>query len=169
MGGLISAYYLLEHQSAFKGAVLSAPLVKVSVPRLTIILGRILSKLAPGAGIMKIDPTGISRDQKVVSDYANDPLVFRGKTSARLAAELLRIMLHIEQASYSIILPLIILQGTADSLVNPEGAQMFYDKAGSEDKTLKIYPGLFHEVFNEPEKDQVFGDLETWLERQLRT
>ncbi len=169
MGGLISAYYLLEHQSAFKGAVLSAPLVKVSVPRLTIILGRILSKLAPGAGIMKIDPTGISRDQKVVSDYANDPLVFRGKTSARLAAELLRIMLHIEQASYSIILPLIILQGTADSLVNPEGAQMFYDKAGSEDKTLKIYPGLFHEVFNEPEKDQVFGDLEKWLERQLRT
>lgn len=73
------------------------------------------------------------------------------------------------QSLDQITLPFIIVQGGDDSLVNPEGAQMFYDKIGSEDKTLKIYPGLYHEVFNEPEKDMVFADIETWLERQLKT
>ena len=55
------------------------------------------------------------------------------------------------------------MQGSADSLVDPSGAKMLYDKASSKDKTLKIYDGLFHEVFNEPEHDQVLADLEAWL------
>ena len=171
MGGLIATYYLLEHQSAFKGAIMSAPLMKVSgnISRLTIIMGKILSKLAPGAGVMKIDPSGISRDREVVLNYTSDPLVFLGKTPARLAAELLRIMLHVEQAADQITLPLIIAQGGADSLVDPQGAQMLYDKAGSKDKTLKIYPEFYHEIFNEPEKDLVFADIEIWLERLLNT
>ena len=130
-------------------------------------MGGIAGKLTPQAGFIKLDPTGISRDQEVVLDYANDPYVFHGKTPARLGAEALRIMQHIENAAAMITLPIIILQGGSDSLVNPEGAQMFYEKAGSEDKTLKIYEGFYHEVFNEPEKGRVFGDIEKWLDRQL--
>ena len=68
----------------------------------------------------------------------------------------------------SISLPLIILQGSADLLVEPSGAQMLYDKVSSEDKTLKVYEGLYHEVFNEPEKEMVLKDVESWLENQLR-
>ena len=171
MGGLIASYYLLEHQSAFKGAVMSGPLVKLGddFSRFTIIMGRILSRFAPGAGVMKLDPSGISRDREVVLNYTSDPLVFHGKTPARLASEGLRLISLLEQAADQITLPIIIVQGGDDRLICPEGAQMFYDKIGSEDKTLKIYPGLYHEVFNEPEKDMVFADIETWLERQLKT
>jgi len=54
--------------------------------------------------------------------------------------------------------------GSADRLVDPAGAQMLYDKTSSIDKTLKIYEGLYHEVFNEPERDRVLKDVENWDE-----
>jgi len=64
-------------------------------------------------------------------------------------------------------LPILILQGSADMLVDPKGAQMLYNVVSSADKTIKIYDGLYHEVFNEPEHDQVLGDVEAWLEAHL--
>jgi len=64
-----------------------------------------------------------------------------------------------------ITLPVFILQGSEDKLVDPSAAQMLYDGVGSPDKTLKIYAGLFHEVHNEPEREVMFKDLETWLEK----
>jgi acylglycerol lipase len=165
MGGLIATYYLLDHQADFKGAVISAPAIKIgdSISTLTITLGKILSKLAPGMGLLSLDFNTISRDPHVVTAYANDPLVFHGKTPARLAAELLKGMLRVEAEVGKITLPFIALQGSQDKLVDPRGAQMLYDRAGSTDKTIKIYEGLYHEVFNEPERGRVLGDVETWL------
>ena len=55
----------------------------------------------------------------------------------------------------------------ADALVDPSGAQMLYDRVRSEDKTLKIYEGLYHEVLNEPEREQVLGDIASWLEMHV--
>jgi alpha-beta hydrolase superfamily lysophospholipase len=60
-------------------------------------------------------------------------------------------------------LSFIALQGDADQLINPAGTQMLHAKAGSADKTIKTYPGLYHELFNEPERDRVLADVETWL------
>ena len=170
MGGAIASYYLLDHQDKFKGAVISAPSVKVGddVSQTTITLGKILSKIAPKMGLLALDVNGISRDPEVVQAYVNDPLVFHGKTPARLAAELLSAMLRITTEASKITLPLIIVQGAKDSLVDPSGAQMLYDKASSKDKTLKIYDGLYHEVFNEPERERVLKDVEDWLESQLK-
>jgi len=66
-----------------------------------------------------------------------------------------------------IILPFIVVQGGKDILVDPSGAQMLYDQTSSEDKTIKIYDELFHEVFNEPERDLVLDDVENWLEAHI--
>jgi alpha-beta hydrolase superfamily lysophospholipase len=63
----------------------------------------------------------------------------------------------------SITLPLLILQGSDDKLVNADGAKTLYEKAGSKDKTLKISEGFYHEVHNEPGNAKVFADLESWL------
>ena len=63
-----------------------------------------------------------------------------------------------------IILPLLILQGCADRLVPPSGAQMLHDRVASADKKIILYQGLYHEVFNEPERDQVLRDVEIWLD-----
>ena len=165
MGGLIASYYLLDHQDSFRGAVISAPAVKVSdsISRVTIIMGRILSVLAPKMGLLRLEDNYISRDSKVVEAYVNDPLVFHGKTTARMGAELLKAMFRVTAEADRISLPFIVVQGSEDKIVDPGGAQMLYDKASSADKTIKIYDGLFHEVFNEPERARVLKDVETWL------
>ena len=169
MGGLITSYYLLDCQDKFKGAVISAPAVRVgdSASQTTITMSKVLSKLAPKMGVRALEANGISRDPEVVEAYVNDPLVLHGKMTARLAAELLSAMLRVTAEASKITLPFIVVQGAADSLVDPSGAQMLYDKASSEDKTLKVYEELYHEVFNEPERDRVVQDVESWLESQL--
>jgi alpha-beta hydrolase superfamily lysophospholipase len=165
MGGLITSCYLLDHQADFRGAVLSAPAIKASgnISQATIIMGKILSALAPKMGLLPVVANSISRDPEVVKAYINDPLVFHGKTPARLAAELLKAMLRVTAEAGKITLPVIVLQGSEDKLVDPRGAQTLYDRAGSKDKTIKIYEGLYHEVFNEPERGRVLKDVEAWL------
>ncbi|KAF0108533.1 MAG: hypothetical protein FD146_419 [Anaerolineaceae bacterium] len=169
MGGLITCHYLLDHQADFKGAIISAPAVKIpaNISPLTVTMGKLLSNIAPKAGVLGLDATGISRDPAVVKTYVEDPLVFHGKTPARLAAEMLRAMQRVTAEVEKITLPFFIIQGSADRLVDPAGAQMLYDKAGSADKTLKMYEGLYHEVHNEPERETMFKDLETWLKAHV--
>jgi acylglycerol lipase len=169
LGGTIAIYYSLDHQDDFKGAIISAPLIHVpaNISLSTIIMGRILSILAPRVGIVPLDATGLSRDPQVVQAYISDPLVFHGKTPARLAAEMLRIMQVLSSRMNEITLPFITLQASEDRLVDQDSAQILYDKASSKDKTIKIYDGFYHEVFNEPGRDLVLKDVEDWLNAHL--
>jgi acylglycerol lipase len=169
LGGLIVTFYLLDHQADFKGAVISAPAIKIgaSISPATITIAKLLSKVAPGMGMLALDASAISHDPQVVSVYANDPLVFHGKTPARMAAEMLKAMLRVNAEMEKINLPFITVQGGDDKLVDPGGAQLLYDRANSKDKAIKIYPGLYHEVFNEPERAQVLGDVEAWLAKHI--
>jgi alpha-beta hydrolase superfamily lysophospholipase len=169
MGGLISAAYLLEYQDEVAGAVLSGPGIKVSddISSATLMAARVISFVSPKSGLIQLDASAISQDPAVVDAYINDPQVHTGKITARLAAEMLTTMQQVTEQAGGIHLPLLIVQGGADALVDPSGAQMLYDRVSSEDKMLKIYEGLYHEVLNEPERERVLGDIETWLEMHL--
>ena len=169
MGGLISAMYLLDHQAELAGAVLSGPAVKIPnhVTPAMLVLGKILSALIPRFGLLALEADGVCRDPAVVQAYVSDPLVHRGKMTARLAAEMLRAMQTITAQAARITLPILIVQGSADRLVNPAGARMLYNMVSSADKEIRIYDGFYHEVFNEPEHDKVLRDVETWLQAHL--
>lgn len=169
LGGLIGALYLLEHQDELAGAVLSGPLVKMSddLSPVVVFMGKLLSTLTPKAGLMALDAQGVSRDPAVVQAYINDPLVHTGKMTARLAGELVKAVQHVNAEAAKITLPILIVQGSGDKLVNPAGAKLLYDTVSSADKTLKIYEGFYHEVFNEPERAQVLSDVEAWLEQRM--
>ena len=169
MGGLISAAYLLEHQDELSGAVLSGPGIKVpdNISQAIIFVGKILSIITPKAGLIQLDAEGVSRDLAVVDAYVNDPLVYTGKITARLGAELLKAMQYVTDQAPKIRLPIMIVQGSDDKLVDPSGAQLLYDLVSSKDKTIKIYNGFYHEVFNEPEHEQVLNDVKTWIEAHL--
>jgi alpha-beta hydrolase superfamily lysophospholipase len=169
LGGLIGAMYLLEHQAEFTGAILSAPCIQATggVSPITITMGKVLSVLMPKFRITGIDAAGVSRDPAVVQAYVDDPLVFTGKMTARLGAELLEAMQRIVLQASRIVLPILILQGSDDLLVCPDGARELYDGVGSTDKTILVYEGLYHEVFNEPERGRVLSDVEAWLEAHL--
>jgi alpha-beta hydrolase superfamily lysophospholipase len=169
MGGLIGAAYLLEHQDELSGAVLSGPGIKVPdhISQGVIFAGKILSSIMPKAGLIQLDAEGVSRDPEVVDAYVNDPLVYTGKTTARLGAELLKAMQSVTDQASKISLPIMIVQGSDDKLVDPSGAQLLYDLVSSKDKTIKIYNGFYHEVFNEPEHELVLNDVHAWLEAHL--
>jgi acylglycerol lipase len=170
MGSLVSAVFLTQRQEDFAGAVLSGcGVVKIpdNISPFTILAGKVFSVLMPKLGLIGLDVNSVSRDPSVVRAYVEDPFVHTGKTTARLAAEIVRTMQGIPGQANRITLPILLLQGGEDKLVDPAGAQMLFERVGSTDKTLKIYEGLYHEIFNEPERDQVLGDMETWLESHL--
>jgi alpha-beta hydrolase superfamily lysophospholipase len=169
MGGTIATAYAIEHQDEFDGLILSGAGLKVGngSSRLLIPLVRVLSLLLPKMGITIIDASTISRDQAVVEAYVNDPLVYWGRVSARLGSELTTVMQKLPSQVPKIVLPILIMHGTADHLVNPEGSQTLYVKVGSKDRTLKFYGGFYHEIFNEPGRERVFEDMEKWLVAHL--
>ena len=166
---MVGAFYLLDHTAQFTGAVLSGAVAKVpaNTSPVTVVLGRLLSGIAPRLRFLALDIPGICRDPSVVQAYFDDPLVYCGKATVRLAAEMLRAMQRVQAEAATIVLPILILQGSADRIVDPEGARMLYDAVGSRDKTLKIYDGMYHEVYNEPERNTVLHDVETWLESHV--
>jgi alpha-beta hydrolase superfamily lysophospholipase len=67
----------------------------------------------------------------------------------------------------SLKLPILIMQGAEDRLSNPEGSSVIFDGVSSSDKALKRYDGLFHEIFNEPERAVVFADMREWLDARV--
>jgi acylglycerol lipase len=169
LGGLIAVDYAVKYQAGLVGLVVSAPLLKIgeSVSPATVFMAKIISALAPKMGVTTLDATAVSRDQAVVDDYVNDPMVYRGKTSARLGVEMIKITSAIPEMIPAITLPLLVMYGTEDRLCDPEGSKMLYEKASSKDKTLKAYKGLYHEIFNEPEHDAVLADVDTWLSARI--
>ncbi len=169
MGGLIATHFLIEHQSEFAGCILSGAAVQpaVEVPALQRLTIRLFSKVLPKLGLLQLDASEISRDPEVVDRYRNDPLVFTGKVSARLLEQLFSSMSGLEEKLAAIELPMLILHGSADGLALPEGSRMLHEKVSSSDKKLIIYEGLYHEIFNEPEQEDVMSDITEWLAPHL--
>ncbi|MDY6791897.1 MAG: alpha/beta hydrolase [Thermodesulfobacteriota bacterium] len=169
MGGLISAAYLLEYQDELSGAVLSGPSIKVpdNISAVVIFVGKMLSTLTPKAGLIQLEAEGVSRDPAVVAAYVDDPLVYTGKATARLGAELLRTMQRLTEQATKIRLPMMIVQGGDDKLVDPSGARLLYDSISSRDKAIKIYDGFYHEVFNEPEHEHVLNAVKDWIDAHV--
>ena len=169
LGGLIAARLLLDAQGQFSGAALSAPALAVAEPPSAFLLwlNRLLARLRPTLGMLKLDATQVSRDPAVVAAYEADPLVHHGKVSAGLVAELFATMAQVNERSTEITLPLLLLHGEADVMTAPAGSSDFSAGVGSADITLRLYPGLYHEIFNEPERLQVLEDLDQWLQQRL--
>jgi len=169
VGGLIAAAYAYDHQDSFSGLIFSGATIKPgsSLSSVKILMARILSLILPRIGVDTIDATSVSRDQNVVNAYINDPLVYHGKISARLGAELIGAMQKLNKQLPQIELPTLIMHGTSDRLSYPEGSRLLHSQIGSNDKTLKEYDNFFHEILNEPGRFQVLNDMESWLKTHL--
>jgi acylglycerol lipase len=169
MGGTIAVAYSIKYQQDLTGLITSGASLTgaVAAPPLLSAMASIASALLPKAGITVLDASAISRDRSVVEAYENDPLVYRGKIPARTGAELARMWRELPPLMPEIKLPVLILHGSSDRLASPQGSKLLYERVSSTDKTLKIYDGLYHEVFNEPEREQVMQDVEQWLARHI--
>jgi acylglycerol lipase len=169
MGSTITIAYAIEHQREFNGFIVSGTTLKagVSINKASIFMAKILSILIPKVGVSALNATDISRDKAVVEAYVNDPLNYTGKLSARVGTELLKTMEKLRSGISKLSLPILIMHGTADRISDPSSSQTLFDGAGSKDKTLKLYKGFYHEIFNDPECQQVFSDINDWLKLHI--
>jgi acylglycerol lipase len=165
MGGCVAIAFATRRQDEISGLMLSAPLaVLEAAPAVQRVASHVLSIVAPRLGVVGIDSSTVSRDPEVVRAYDADPLNYHGKLPARTVHELAQEVGLFEDAIPRITVPLLVQVGTGDELVPPAASELVYERASSEDKTIKRYEGLFHEILNEPERDAVVADTLAWLD-----
>jgi len=169
LGGLISLSYALAFQQGLSGVIISSPGLRTgkAPPAIKAFMGRILSRVWPTLTLSnEIDPTHISRDKEVVNKYISDPLV-HNRVSTRFYTEFLKETARVMTHAPSMQVPFLLMQAGRDLLVDPQASKEFFERAGSKDKTLMIYEQCYHELFNEPEKEKVFADMEQWIQGRL--
>jgi alpha-beta hydrolase superfamily lysophospholipase len=166
MGGQIAALYAIERQPHLAGLILSGPAVRLGLDESPALIGfvRGLNALFPRLPFLKLRSAGLSQDAAVVSDYDSDPLVYRGGLRPATLLAFRDASARIQAGIERLTLPLLVLHGADDTLVPAAGSRELVAHAGSPDKTLCVYDGLYHEVLNEPGRGVVLADLIAWLD-----
>ena len=169
LGGQIVLNYAVQYGTQngknLKGLITSSPNIKVSsVPQAKVIAAKLGTWLLPRLPLAnEVDPKMLSHDRKVVRAYISDPLIYR-KITFRLAAEILTNQGKMDTLAKQFKIPCLLLHGGGDTVCDPQGTKRFYELIPIKDKKLKIYEGLYHEIFNEFGKEEVFQDMENWIE-----
>lgn len=166
MGGLVALRYLAIKGIKLGGAIVSAPLIGLAAqaPAHKVMIARVGARVVPRFRLdNEINPDDLSRDPEVCRAYAEDPLVNR-LVSARWFAEATRAMKQVTAWANDIKLPVLVMHGSNDRIASVEETKQFFERLGSKDKELVIYPGFYHELFNEPEKQEVFDRVTAWLD-----
>jgi acylglycerol lipase len=166
-GGVISSVYTLEHQADLTGFICESFAFQVYAPDFALAVLKGLSHLAPHAHVLNLKTEDFSRDPNVIQAMLDDPLIAHEVQPTRTVAELVRADERLKREFPLITLPVLILHGTADKVTKPEGSQLFFDTAGSKDKTLKLYKGHFHDLLNDFDKSIVMADIVSWINARL--
>lgn len=171
MGGLIVARYLQGVHPPVDGAVLSCPALGTikPPPRLQVWVGRFLARHWPRVGVVKLGLDYLCSDPRVVAEYQADPLVHQGMISAGLAAAMFDNMALAQAAADGVNVPLLLLHGEDDELTSPLATQAFYENVkrhGTMPCELILYKNMYHEIFNEPQRAEVYRDMLVWLDQQ---
>jgi acylglycerol lipase len=171
LGGLLVLTYALKHKSGLKGVISTSPGLRSQIheQKLKVVMAKLLGSLVPTAQVANgLDLTVLSHDQQVIDAYKNDPLnhdrISLGFGKAGLEATDYA-WSHAEQFS----VPLLIMHGTADKNTYASGSEDFAKLAAKNNKdvTLKLWQGLYHETHNEPEQEQVFNFVISWLDAHM--
>ena len=164
MGGQIALAYALDHQADLAGLVLSAPaLANSTVPKAAVRALRMIGKVAPTLRPAGIDASKISKDPAVYADYEADPLVHHGHPTLGLSSALVGQFELLPERARDLRLPVLMQHGELDAIVDPTGFRRLEAACGSPDLTVHWYEGLWHEIYNEPERAAPLGDLRDWL------
>src|SRR5947209_11224029 len=168
-GGVVSCIYTLEHQSELAGLICESFAFQVPAPDFAIAVLKGISHLAPHAHVVKLKNEDFSRDPEVVRAMNDDQLIAHEVQPTRTAAEMARADDRLKREFPLITLPVLILHGTVDKVTRPSGSQLFYDTAGSADKTLKLYEGHYHDLLHDIGNEQVLADIMSWIDARVST
>ena len=168
LGGLVVLDYALQRPAGLLGVIAAAPpLGKLGVPPVLMALGRVMSRIAPRFSLqVGMDLTGLARDPAVIEAVLADPY-FHRRGTARLSTEVTAAISRVQAAAGSLSVPLLILHGSADRMVPPDGSREFIAKVGYHDRELREYPDGYHGLFADLNAREVLGDVERWIEAHL--
>lgn len=174
MGSMVVLYYLTGvacSPYAVRGAVLSGSGVDITVGSpVQRFAAKVLSALAPNLGVIKpLDSDHVSRDPVTRAAYETDPLNYRGKVLARVGGEAFASAAVVSPLLSSLDVPLLVMHGSGDMIASASGARTVVEQVSSRDATLKVYDGLYHEIYNEPEREAVLDDVVAWLDARTRS
>jgi alpha-beta hydrolase superfamily lysophospholipase len=154
MGGLIAAAYAEEHQDRLSGLALSGALLHIA------------PEVVALADVEEIPDLGladaVSSDPRVVQAYKDDPLVYLGPPPRGFLKAAGQVE-EVRQRLGELTVPILAMHGSADLLVSPQALRDLVAAVASEDLTTVLWPGLWHEIFNEPAQKDVIGFLVRWL------
>lgn len=170
MGGLIVLNFALRYPDMIDGVIASSPAFGLpkDPPAIKFALGKIISRIKPTLTIgNELDKTKISHDAEVVRAYQDDPLV-HDRITARWSTEFFSAMELTNRQASEIKVPTLVQAAGDDHLVSAPATRAFFEKLTLADRTLHVYDGLYHEIYNEPDRNRVLNDLEGWLENHLR-
>ncbi|MDP9358950.1 MAG: lysophospholipase [Chloroflexota bacterium] len=170
MGGLIATRYALRHQADLAGLILSGAALQIGddVSPLLRRVGGLISAVAPHLPVVPARRPGIlSTDPEVERHFAADPLCYQGRLRARTGHQMMLASVEARARCDALTLPLLVMHGADDTLTNPAGSQLLHDRSRSADKTLKLWPGLRHEIFNEPQREDVIAFMLAWLDEHV--
>ena len=168
MGGAVASLFVLDRRPDLRGLILSAPALEPTenVSPVLVWLSGVISRFFPRAPVTKVDVKALSHLPEVIEAARKDPLSNERPAPARTGYEILRAMRRIREKSREIALPLLVLHGTEDNLTNPRGSKRLFELADSEDKELKLYKGLYHEILNEPEWERILEEVVVWMDKR---
>ena len=164
MGGAIATLHSLMYHPHVRGMILSAAALETGISGGKIHATNATDSIFPDFDVFDLDVNHFSRDPAVISAVRKDPLVYQGSASAHMAAELIGGIEAIDASMEDVTVPLLALHGKADQVTPPQGSKDLFARAGSKDKTLKLYGNMVHDLLHEPEHAQVVGDIEAWLD-----
>ena len=165
VGGSIVLSAVVRGRLRPRRFVVSSPAlrVKAAVPGWKVTLGGVASKLVPGLALdTELNPDHISRDPAVVSAYVSDPLVHH-KMSARFYTEWQGANAEILARAAEIKVPFLATHGSGDLIIDSAATEELDRRATVPGHKLIVYPGFYHEPYNDTGKEQVFADLAAWL------
>ena len=168
-GGVVGCTYVLDHQDELAGFICESFAYRVPAPGAALwLVKNVLGPLFPGLPALKLKMEDFSRDPDAVAALLADPLTKNEAQPAGTVAALLRATDRMQREFPTVTLPLLILHGTEDKATLPAGSREFYEKAGSADKTLKLYDGHYHDLLNDIGKEGVFADILGWIDARLK-
>jgi len=168
-GGQVALHVALRGAGLFAGLVVSNPALRVAVPVSPgkLMMARFLGRCAPWITLSgEIRSDLLTRDADVREEHRTDPLR-HGRMSARFYFGMIEGGQMLLARAGEIRTPILALLGGQDPVIDPAASREFFDRLGSEDKTLLIYPKMLHEPFNELGREQVVDDTVRWLESRL--
>jgi len=167
MGGVLVPLYVLVHRPALAGVVLSAPAVRPVIHPYQIAALLAVARVLPNAPLVDTPNDTFSPDPEVVAAMGRDPFIYQGKGTGRTGVELVNGIHRVWADAHSFVLPLLLLHGTADHAVRPQGSVELLARVGSRDKTLHLYPGAGHDLAHDPQRQKVYRDIQSWILARL--